>query len=69
VTDPADVQTWSGPPLAGDETTTLLGSLERQRATFAWKTGGLDTAALRTTVGASAITLGGLLNTWPSWKR
>ncbi|MGY1661728.1 DUF664 domain-containing protein [Geodermatophilus sp. SYSU D00705] len=61
MTDPADVQTWSGPPLAGDETTTLLGSLERQRATFAWKTGGLDTAGMRRTVGASAMTLGGLL--------
>jgi hypothetical protein len=40
---------------------TLLGSLERQRATFAWKTRGLDDAELRVTVGASAITLGGLL--------
>ena len=30
------------PPLAGDEIDTLLGSLERQRATFAWKCGGLD---------------------------
>jgi hypothetical protein len=27
-------------PLAGDETATLLGSLERQRATLAWKRGG-----------------------------
>jgi hypothetical protein len=27
----------SGPPTAGDEAATLLGSLERQRATFAWK--------------------------------
>jgi hypothetical protein len=49
------------PPIAGDETATLLGSLERQRATFAWKCGGLDTAGLNATVGASAITLGGLL--------
>ena len=31
----------SEPPVAGDETATLLGSLERQRATFAWKCGGL----------------------------
>nr|WP_204264372.1 DUF664 domain-containing protein [Geodermatophilus normandii] len=38
----------------------MLGSLERQRATFAWKTGRLDEAGLRTTVGASSITLGGL---------
>src|ERR671916_486352 len=49
------------PPLAGDETATLLGSLERQRRTFAWKCGGLDGAGMRATVGASTITLGGLL--------
>ena len=30
------------PPVAGDETSTLVGSLERQRATFAWKCSGLD---------------------------
>ena len=48
-------------PIAGDETATLLGSLERQRATLAWKCGGLDAAGLRATVGASSITLGGLL--------
>jgi len=49
------------PPVAGDETATLLGSLERQRATLAWKCGGLDAAGLRATVGVSSITLGGLL--------
>jgi Protein of unknown function (DUF664) len=49
------------PPIAGDETATMIGSLERQRATFAWKSGGLDATALRATVGASSITLGGLL--------
>jgi uncharacterized damage-inducible protein DinB len=49
------------PPVAGDETATLLGSLERQRATFAWKCGSLDAAGLRATVGASTMTLGGLL--------
>ncbi len=49
------------PPIAGDETGTLLGSLERQRRTFAWKCGGLDAAGLKRTVGASSITLGGLL--------
>jgi hypothetical protein len=48
-------------PLAGDETATLLGSLERQRATFAWKSGGLDAAGLQAKVAASSITLGGLL--------
>jgi uncharacterized damage-inducible protein DinB len=49
------------PPLAGDETATLLGFLEYQRATLAWKVAGLDTAGLRATVAASSMTLGGLL--------
>jgi hypothetical protein len=49
------------PPLAGDETATMLGSLDRQRATLAWKCGGLDEAGLRATTAASSITLGGLL--------
>ncbi|MEA2506395.1 MAG: hypothetical protein QOH48_1013 [Actinomycetota bacterium] len=56
-----DDQSPPEPPLAGDETATLLGSLERQRATLAWKCGGLDAPDLRVTVGASSITLGGLL--------
>lgn len=51
----------SEPPVAGDETATLLGSLDRQRAIFRWKCGGLDAAGLRATVGASTMTLGGLL--------
>jgi uncharacterized damage-inducible protein DinB len=50
-----------GPPVAGDETATLLGALDRQRAYLAWKCGGLDSAGLTAKVGASAITLGGLL--------
>ena len=49
------------PPVAGDETATLLGSLERQRATLAWKCGGLDAAGLRAKLAPSSITLGGLL--------
>jgi Protein of unknown function (DUF664) len=49
------------PPVAGDETATLLGSLERQRATLAWKCGGLDAAGLGATLAPSSITLGGLL--------
>lgn len=57
----ANERDFPGPPVAGDETATLLGSLERQRATFAWKCGGLDAAGLKATVGASAITLGGLV--------
>jgi hypothetical protein len=49
------------PPVAGNEADTLLGSLERQRAIFAWKCGGLDAAGLAATVGVSSMTLGGLL--------
>ncbi len=49
------------PPLAADETATLLGFLDYQRATFAWKCSGLGTAGLRASVGASSMTLGGML--------
>ena len=49
------------PPLAADETTTILGFLEYQRATLAWKCAGLDAAGLAKTVGASSMTLGGML--------
>ena len=52
---------WPEPPLAADEATALVGALERQRATIAWKCGGLDADGLRATTAASAITLGGLL--------
>jgi hypothetical protein len=45
----------------GDERATLIGVLERNRRTFAWKTGGLSTDQLRATLPPSAITLGGLL--------
>lgn len=50
-----------GPPVAGDEAATLLGSLERQRATFAWKVGGLDARGLATRLEPSTMTLGGLV--------
>jgi len=49
------------PPPAGDETATLLGFLDYQRATLAWKCRGLDSAGLSATVGASSMTLGGML--------
>jgi uncharacterized damage-inducible protein DinB len=49
------------PPLTADETATLLGFLDYQRATLAWKCSGLDAAGLRATVGASSMTLGGML--------
>jgi uncharacterized damage-inducible protein DinB len=49
------------PPVAGDEADTLIGFLEYQRATFAWKTAGLDSPGLATSVAASSMTLGGML--------
>ena len=57
----SDAQIPREPPVAGDEVSTLLGSLERQRATLAWKCGGLDAAGMQAKVGASSMTLGGLL--------
>ena len=49
------------PPLAADEVGTLLGFLDFQRATLEWKCAGVDAAGMRSTVGVSTITLGGLL--------
>jgi len=52
---------WWEPPLAGTEAEHLVGALDRLRATFRWKADGLDAAGLQTRVGASTLTLGGLL--------
>ena len=41
------------PPIAADETATLLGYLDYQRATLEWKTRGLDAAGLRRTLASS----------------
>ena len=49
------------PPLAANEADTLLGFLDYQRATLAWKCRGLDAAGLRATVSPSSMTLGGML--------
>ena len=49
------------PPLAGTETEHLLGALDRLRTTFRWKADGLDASGLQTRIGASSLTLGGLL--------
>jgi uncharacterized damage-inducible protein DinB len=49
------------PPLTGDEVTTLVGFLDYQRATFEWKTAGLDATGLAATTAASRMTLGGML--------
>lgn len=45
----------------GDEARLLLWALDRVRWQFAWKTGGLDTAALRRTHPPSTLTLAGLV--------
>lgn len=52
---------WREPPLAGTEAEHLVGALDRLRATFRWKADGLDAAGLQARIGASALTLGGLL--------
>lgn len=49
------------PPLAGTEAEHLLGALDRLRATFRWKAGGLTAEQLATRLGPSALTIGGLL--------
>ena len=49
------------PPVAGNEIDTLLGALERNRATFAWKCGDLDAAGLQARLAPSTMTLGGLV--------
>ena len=49
------------PPIAGSEAEQLIGALNRLRATFRWKADGLDAAGLRTSIGTSTLTIGGLL--------
>jgi hypothetical protein len=49
------------PPLAGTEAEHLVGALDRLRTTFRWKADELDSAGLQTRIGASSLTLGGLL--------
>ena len=49
------------PPLAGSEVEHLLASLDRLRATFHWKSRGLDAAGLSFRFPSSSLTLGGLL--------
>ena len=53
----------SGPvelPLAGPEIETLLGALDRNRRTFAWKVFGVSDEEMRRTLGPSTLTLAGL---------
>ncbi|MFF7156265.1 DinB family protein [Streptomyces sp. NPDC008139] len=49
------------PPETGGETETLLGFLDFQRATLAWKCAGLDAAGLAAALPTSTMTLGGML--------
>ena len=49
------------PPPAADEFDTLMGFLEYQRATFAWKCAGLEASSFGLAVAASSMTLGGML--------
>ncbi|MEU6860555.1 DinB family protein [Glycomyces sp. NPDC046736] len=56
-----DEQGRTEPPVAAGEADTLIGFLDFQRATFAWKTAGLDADGLDRTVAASTMTLGGMM--------
>jgi uncharacterized protein DUF664 len=49
------------PPLAGTEEQQLIGALERLRTIFRFKADGLDKNQLAQRIGASSLTLGGLL--------
>jgi hypothetical protein len=49
------------PPLAGSEVEHLVGALDRLRTTLRWKADDLDAGGLQTRIGASSLTLGGLL--------
>jgi hypothetical protein len=49
------------PPLAGSEAEHLVGALDRLRTTFRWKADALHAAGLNARIGASSLTLGGLL--------
>ena len=49
------------PPLAGTEVEHLTGALDRLRTTFRWKADDLSATGLQARIGASSLTLGGLL--------
>ncbi|HEV7654843.1 MAG TPA: DUF664 domain-containing protein [Mycobacteriales bacterium] len=52
---------WWEPPFAGTEDEHLAGALDRLRTTFRFKADELDRAGLQTRIGASSLTIGGLL--------
>jgi len=49
------------PPLAGTEVEHLIGAVDRLRTTFRWKADALGSAGLQSRIGASSLTLGGLM--------
>ena len=55
-----DATPWE-PPLSGSEVEHLVGALDRLRWTFRWKAADLDASGLQATIGASSLSLGGLL--------
>jgi hypothetical protein len=57
----AAVRSYPEPPAVGSEAATLMGSLERQRATFAWKSADLDASGLSARLPTSDLSLGRLL--------
>jgi len=60
MTSTADVPGPVELPSAGSEIDTLLGALDRNRRTFAWKVFGLSGEEMRRTLGPSTVTLAGL---------
>jgi Protein of unknown function (DUF664) len=56
-----DNEYWWEPPLAGSEADHLAAALDRLRTTFRWKADDLDSAGLQARIGASSLTIGGLL--------
>jgi hypothetical protein len=58
---PGDAATPWEPPFAGPPDVQVVAALDRLRWTFRWKADGLDSRGLGATIGASTLTLGGLL--------
>jgi uncharacterized damage-inducible protein DinB len=61
MTTSTDLSTEIELPIAGSEIETLLGALDRNRRTFAWKCFGLSADEMRRTLGPSTMTLAGLV--------
>ncbi len=49
------------PPYSTTPAVSLVAALDRMRTTFRWKADGLDSTGLNTRIGASSLTIGGLL--------